>query len=146
MAKLIGLLICGLMVTFSSISTATETRSLQSIKVDTSKWQKLDQTDSKGENALLRAVKNKDIKAVSKLLAQGANVNFLAKSGVSPLFLAVQARSYELAQLLMEGGANPNLTGKKGSPLKIAKKSRDQKMLEILDPPARLPAKVASNR
>ena len=54
---------------------------------------------------------------VSALLARGANVNDVAPDGTSALGMAVVNAYFELAALLLDRGADPNLPDPRGSPL-----------------------------
>lgn len=67
------------------------------------------------------------------MIAAGADVN--AGDGVSltPLEVAVQERSVDLVKLLLESGANPNITGGElGAPLSIVMHDKEFRSAEIL--------------
>lgn len=70
-----------------------------------------------------------------KLIAKGANVNYVSKiTGVTPLHMVVGTRCYQLAKLLIKHGANKQAkTFVSGStPYDMSVKSRDAKMMKLL--------------
>ena len=67
------------------------------------------------------------------LLEKGALVNTVDKWGNNPLWRTVYKCDYEMAQLLMEYGADPNSKNKVDkSPLDFANMRNDEKMVAIL--------------
>ena len=64
-----------------------------------------------GFTALLFAVRGGHIDAVQVLLAAGADVNDLVSDGQSALVVAVANANWELADYLLDRGADPNLAG-----------------------------------
>ena len=67
----------------------------------------LEQTD-----LLFSAVLHNDIKMVQDLLKRGADVNFRNVNDMTPLALAVRLRRNEIAALLLDAGADPNVPSK----------------------------------
>jgi ankyrin repeat protein len=64
-----------------------------------------------GFTALLFAVRSGSIPAVRELLAAGANVNDTLSDGSSALVVATANAHWELANLLLDRGADPNTAG-----------------------------------
>lgn len=65
-------------------------------------------TQSLDEKLLDAAVQSIDKNLISKLIAQGADINFIAPSGQTPLYMAAYfGESYNVNSLLQEG-ADPN--------------------------------------
>jgi ankyrin repeat protein len=60
------------------------------------------------DGALIQAAKDGDIEAVKQHLAAGADVNAKAGDGTTPLHPAAANDHKELAELLIEKGANVN--------------------------------------
>ena len=83
---------------------------------------------------------------VKMLLAKGAEVNIYSKNGlqVAPIHSAVSADNLEIARLLLENKADPNIIQSKGiTPLHEATQNGNPEMVELLlnykaDPQAKL--------
>jgi ankyrin repeat protein len=58
-----------------------------------------------GRTPLLRAIYNKDIDTVQKLLEHGADVNLCSYNGTSPLYEATKYGDLNIIKLLLEYGA-----------------------------------------
>lgn len=67
-----------------------------------------------GMTALLFAARQNDLKSAALLLAAGADVKETAQDGTSPILVAVLNGHYELANFLLEKGADPNAVDGKG--------------------------------
>ena len=70
-----------------------------------------------GQLTLVQAGKESDAAAstIALLLKNGAYVDHFSDSGETPLMIACRQNDYKLAKVLLENGANPDLTGK-GTP------------------------------
>ena len=62
------------------------------------------------ETDLMAAVEKADVSAILHCLAGGANVNAGSENGWTPLMLAILRGSPAIVKLLLEYGADPNLT------------------------------------
>lgn len=83
--------------------------------------------------ALIEAVQNEDRGAVAALIGKKVDVNAQEDDGATPLAWAVVRCNLELARLLLEAGANPNLTNEQGiGPLNIAITNGSPGMVELL--------------
>lgn len=76
----------------------------------------LEKPDYGDESALFFALRNK--RYVSLLIEKGASVNYANGFGKTPLFYAVENNAFEIVQLLLARGANPNQTYKTEAELK----------------------------
>jgi len=70
---------------------------------------------------------------VVALLAAGAAINVTQNSGDTPLALAVMRGHLEAAQLLLEHRADPNISGRDGAPLAVARHKGNAAMAELLE-------------
>lgn len=71
----------------------------------------IDETDQHGDTPLIVAVSRPSyLPAVELLLRLGAEVNIRGKSGLAPISWATRFHSAELAQILLEYGADPTVT------------------------------------
>jgi len=68
------------------------------------------------ELTLHQAVYAKDIGKIQLLLQQGADINSVNASGLTPLHIAISKDKDALVRFLLENGANPNLKTKSGIP------------------------------
>jgi len=101
-------------------------------------WEQLDMTvcssDPLGDAVLLEAARSGDLKLVTKLVAEGHNVNRDSRSDNTPLSSAVKGGNVEVVTFLLSNGANINahnsLSGE--TPLMKAAYSGDTRMLEFL--------------
>ncbi|MDQ6707619.1 MAG: ankyrin repeat domain-containing protein, partial [Acidobacteriota bacterium] len=83
--------------------------------------------------ALIEAVQNEDRGAVAALIGNKVDVNAQEDDGATPLAWAVVRCNLELAKLLLEAGANPNLANEQGiGPLNIAITNGSPGMVELL--------------
>ena len=58
---------------------------------------------------LVEAVTNNDLKAVTALLAQGADANVKSNVGVPVLLVAIRRESAPIVEALLKSGADPNV-------------------------------------
>ena len=58
---------------------------------------------------LVEAVANNDLKAVTALLAQGADANVKSNVGVPVLLVAIRGESAPIVEALLKSGADPNV-------------------------------------
>lgn len=75
------------------------------------------------EAAMLRiAAQNRDTESIALLLRYGADANGFDREGITPLFAATRAQSFEAARTLLKHGADPNLSAgpDSESPLSLA--------------------------
>jgi ankyrin repeat protein len=110
-------------------------------------------TDS--DKAVISACSQGNLETVSMLLPYATNVNSCEPSKSTPLEAAVRGRFHDIARLLLDSGANPNIDGGHGSTaLRIAITNDDVEMVQLLlaygaDPaledPAGTPLKTAVN-
>ena len=61
-------------------------------------------------DALIEAAREDDVIAVGRLVSQGADVNARDEDGATPLALAADHSNVAVAQLLLNKGADPDLT------------------------------------
>lgn len=94
----------------------------------------IDVPDSLGRTALSAAAWRGDAKSVRTLLRFGASANISSPTEVSPLHRAIEGRSYECVELLIQYGANVNHKNKRGRlPLHYACRINDDaKICELL--------------
>jgi len=85
-----------------------------------------------GETALMFAARVGDLASAKLLVAAGANVNDTDAWGVSATVLAVHSDFRELAELLLEKGADPNQAAAGFTALHEAIMRRDEKMVTAL--------------
>ena len=64
-------------------------------------------------------MRNNRIETVKFLLEQGANVNDRIPDGTSALSMAILNADFDLAALLLDAGANPNVPDPRGHPLHV---------------------------
>lgn len=108
------------------------------LAVPYSTWERLDVTVCSagplGDAYLLDAARVGDLDQVMKLVAQGHNVNHEARDGETPLSAAAQGKRLEVAQFLLEKGADVNHRNSLGgdTPLMAAAKSGNVEMAKLL--------------
>jgi ankyrin repeat protein len=85
-----------------------------------------------GETAFMFAARVGDLSSAKLLLAAGARVNDADAWGVSALVLAAHSGYRELAEYLLENGADPNAAAAGFSALHIAVMRRDETMAAVL--------------
>jgi len=87
-----------------------------------------------------QAINISDDEAVQELIDQGADVNAVSNNiddpynkDLTPLLVAIRGRSIHIAKILIEAGADVNLTGKRGlPPIHMAFIHNQRDILEIL--------------
>lgn len=84
------------------------------------------------EARLLEAVARQDAEAVKALLKQGANPNARNYWRDSPLLIAVRADHAELAQVLLDAGAEVNVKGLGYTPLGLAARNGSLPLVRLL--------------
>jgi len=84
------------------------------------------------EAGLMDAARRGDIETVRKLLKSGANPNMGDYWRDVPLMEAVRQDNLELAQVLLDAGAVPNIKGRGYTPLGLAAKNGNVRLVEML--------------
>ena len=103
-----------------------------------SAWERLDVTVCSagplGDAFLLDEARVGDLDQVTKLVAQGHNVNHEARDGETPLSAAARGKRLEVARFLLGKGADVNHRGSLGgdTPLMAAAKSGNVEMVKLL--------------
>lgn len=83
--------------------------------------------------ALIEAVQKKDVTLISRLITQGADVNFV-KDGLSPLHIAVMQKDLATIACLVAQGANVNIKGSFGNtPMHEAALNTDREKIKIAE-------------
>ncbi|AFN57044.1 ankyrin repeat protein [Zymomonas mobilis] len=86
-----------------------------------------------GDTALHLTTKGRDNAWLAYFLYKRARVDAKNKAGQTPLMVATQIGWADGAQLLLEGGADPNITDNSGqTPLIIAVQNRNLQMVRLL--------------
>ena len=85
-----------------------------------------------GDTALMFAARVGDLASARLLVAAGADVNDADAWGVSATVLAAHSGYRELAEFLLEKGADPNMAAAGFSALHVAIMRRDEKMVSAL--------------
>jgi len=86
-----------------------------------------------GVKWLHQAVRDHDIVKIQSLISEKADVNEKDWLGYAPLHWACYFGHADVAQLLMDGGANPSLTSDTGrTPVEIAKAMDYEQIVELL--------------
>jgi len=82
---------------------------------------------------LIEAVRNDDRSAVARLIADGAAVNTREPDGGTALSWAAMRSNLDIAELLLQAGADPNLTNEMGiGPLSLSIANGSQAMADVL--------------
>jgi ankyrin repeat protein len=69
------------------------------------------------------------------LIAAGANLNTMSNDGYTALHKAAESGSCEIAQLLLDRGADASLANSEGNtPLKLAIKNKQDEVTKLLTP------------
>lgn len=63
----------------------------------------------------LKAVESNDIAALRRILADGADPNFLTRYGETPLFVALNRGHEDTAMALLDAGADPGVVSNNGT-------------------------------
>lgn len=74
----------------------------------------------------------KDAKMMKLLIRLGADPNFAATCGSTPIMIAVNQDDIAMASVLLQAGADPNKYSGSQSPLDTAKLHNNDKMLKLL--------------
>lgn len=70
---------------------------------------------------------------LTKALEGGADPNFIDEQGLSPIFLAAQAKNWDMVRVLLEHGADPNLGyPRSGTPLSLSIRARETALANAL--------------
>jgi ankyrin repeat protein len=85
-----------------------------------------------GDSALMFAARAGDAASVARLIAAGANVNDTDAWGVSATAIAVHAGYGDVAELLLDGGADPNAARAGFTALHAAIMRRDERLVGVL--------------
>lgn len=86
---------------------------------------------AKQDSALIKAVCDNNIEAIESILTQNIDLDAIAKSGETPLHIALSKRYNSIAKLLIEAGANVNLQNANGAyPLFLV--TRDLELTKLL--------------
>jgi ankyrin repeat protein len=94
-------------------------------------------TQQPANKDLLDAVQHQNLHLVPELIRHGADVNAASQNGWTPLMLAILHDSRSLAKLLLDNGADPNLTTASEenpcrSPLAVAISNGRVEMVKLL--------------
>ena len=93
----------------------------------------IDAIDSRGETALLVAVKNRDSAWAGHLIQNGADLNLAARNGDTPLITAARSRFTEAAEWLIGRGAKVDAANKMGeTALIVAVQGHDVRLVQLL--------------
>ncbi len=76
----------------------------------------IDCYDSYKRTFLILATSKGNLAILNKLIEKGADLNFQDKNGYSALHFVAQNKEKEIAEVLLEKGANPNLRDLYGNP------------------------------
>ncbi|MFO7870498.1 MAG: ankyrin repeat domain-containing protein [Kiritimatiellia bacterium] len=75
------------------------------------------------------------LELAGELLKEGADVNILSQSGVTPLHRAAQYGNTETVRFLIDNGADPSIAPPGiGTPADIAEKNNQTEVLKLLKP------------
>lgn len=86
-----------------------------------------------GSPPLHTAVSKHQVAVVKLLLQRGANVNGGNDMRITALHLCAQFNYPDLARLLLDSGADPNILTKTGvSPLRLAEANRNERVADVI--------------
>jgi ankyrin repeat protein len=85
-----------------------------------------------GDTALMFAARAGDLRSASLLVASGANVNDTDAWGMSAVAMAAYNNRIDVAEFLLERGADPNLASSEIGPLHAAILHRNEKLVAAL--------------
>jgi ankyrin repeat protein len=93
--------------------------------------------DNENKGLIIYAIEKNDINKIKDLIRKGENVNKCSSySNMSPLYLAVSKKRYNIVKLLLDNNADVNINNEDysaGDPLIIAAiKNKDYSMIELL--------------
>jgi ankyrin repeat protein len=124
--------------------TASGVGKFETVKLLVENKSIVDHANKKGETALFKASERGHTDIVAFLIDKGANVNVQTNvTKRTPLMYAVLKRRQDTAKLLLEKGADPNISDLQGiTAWRIAQVSRQPEMMKMLEaagakPPAR---------
>ena len=87
-----------------------------------------------GRTALMAAVDNSNEGLTIRLLSLGAEINAPLNNDMTPLMRAVLNRSYEIEEILLKSGTDPNMKSIKNETVfSIAGNRNDKKILRLLE-------------
>jgi ankyrin repeat protein len=93
----------------------------------------IDAVDTRGDTALLAAIRNRDHGWTAHLLHARANPNLAPRGGDTPLIAATRAGFTEAARWLLGVGAKVDANNRRGeTALIVAVQERDQALVELL--------------
>ncbi|MEM9001827.1 MAG: ankyrin repeat domain-containing protein [Bacteroidota bacterium] len=82
---------------------------------------------------LLQAAWRGDFELVKKLVAEGADINYLQEGEGTALMVAIERREFGIAKFLLQEGADPNLgSDSDGHPLWLAAKNGNIELVRLL--------------
>lgn len=85
---------------------------------------------------MLEGIQKNDIELVKYYIESGINPNYQhPEFQTTPLIEGIELRRYEIIKYLLEKGADPLLKVgfSNDSPMKIAKKNKDRKIIQLLE-------------
>lgn len=85
-----------------------------------------------GEKAMKLAIKNHSTAAILEIIEQGFDVNSRFKNGQTPLVYAIQQKSNDAIDKLLDAGADPNTIYKNNSPLYMATLNNNEDLVQKL--------------
>jgi ankyrin repeat protein len=81
----------------------------------------------------MSATESGQLDAVKFLLAKGANINAVDENGHSPLLISLLLRHWDVAELLIERGADVLIQNKEGiTPWKAASGGKNKRIIRLL--------------
>jgi|GEM_PF-2079527 len=92
----------------------------------------LNERHSMGGTYMNCAASSKDMKMMKLMIKYGADPNFGAGCGTTPLILATNQGDIDMVSVLLEAGANPNIVGEGSCPLSSAIRSNHIEIVNLL--------------